>query len=396
MPGPFTDLDETIFADKGVLAEDYQPSDILERDDEITDYRDALKDVLFGRNPQNIFIYGKAGLGKTAVTNYMMNHLLKETDSRSNADDLHVHHQNCNGKTAFLVVRNLVNTFRDPHEEFPKRGLGLGDAFSELYDELDATAGTHLFVFDEIDHLSDVDTLLYELPRARANDHLDNARVGVIGISNNYQFRNTLSPKVKDTLMETEISFSPYDAGELRTILEDRADAALVEDGYSEAAIAKAAALAARDRGSARQALDFLRVGAEIAESNGVLTVEDAHIEAAKDRVQRGRLANKIRDQTIHAQLVLEALAYLSQEDSTPARAKVVYEAYCEVAESWAHDPLTTVRSIQSHLSDLDMLGFVTQHERNEGRSGGQYYEFELDLEPGPVLETREEIEASS
>lgn len=396
MPGPFTDLDETIFVDKGVLAEDYQPSDILERDDEITDFRDALKDILFGRNPQNIFIYGKAGLGKTAVTKYMMNHLLTETDSRTDADDLHVHHQNCNGKTAFLVVRNLVNSFRDSHEEFPKRGLGLGDAFNELYDELDATAGTHLFVFDEIDHLSDVDTLLYELPRARANDHLDNARVGVIGISNNYQFRNTLSPKVKDTLMETEISFSPYDAGELRTILEDRADAALVEDGYSEGAITKAAALAARDRGSARQAIDFLRVGAEIAESNGVLTVEDAHIEAAKDRVQRGRLANKIRDQTIHAQLVLEALAYLSQQDSTPARAKVVYEVYCEVADSWAHDPLTTVRSIQSHLSDLEMLGFVTQYERNEGRSGGQYYEFDLDLEPDPVLETREEIKASS
>ena len=396
MPGPFTDLDDTIFEDKHILTEDHQPSDILERDAEITEYRDALKDVLFGRTPQNIFIYGKAGLGKTAVTNYMMANLLEETNSREDADDLHVHHQNCNGKTAFLVVRNLVNTFRDPPEEFPKRGLGIGDAFSALYEELDTTGGTHLFVLDEIDHLTDVDTLLYELPRARANDHLTTARVGVIGISNNYQFRQTLSPKVKDTLMETEISFSPYDASELRTILEDRADAALVDGGYSEAAIAKAAALAARDRGSARQALDLLRVGAEVAESEGVLTVDDSHIGAAKDRVQRGRLANKIRDQTMHAQLVLEALAKLSQREATPARAKTIYERYCAVADDWNHDPLTTVRSIRTHLSDLEMLGFVNQHERNQGRSGGQYYEFELDLEPGPVLETREEIEANS
>lgn len=41
-------------------------------------------------------------------------------------------------------------------------------------------------------------------------------------------------------------------------------------------------------------------------------------------------------------------------------------------------------------------LGFVNQYERNEGPSGGQYYESELDLDPDPVLETPEEIEASS
>jgi len=111
----------------------------------------------------------------------------------------------------------------------PKRGLGTADAFEELYTQLDRIGGTHLVVFDEIDHLDDVDTLLYELPRARSIGHITNSKVGVIGISNNYTFRQSLSPKVKDTLMETEISFSPYDASELRTILADRADRAFVE-----------------------------------------------------------------------------------------------------------------------------------------------------------------------
>lgn len=395
MGGPFDAITDTIFADKSVLTEDYQPNEILERDEEIEEYRNALKDVLFGRSPQNIFLYGKAGLGKTAVTNYMMNALTEEIGQRPEADALHVHEQNCNGKTVFMVVRALVNDLRGPDAEtFPKRGLGIGDAFEALYEELDGTGGTHLIVFDEIDHLNDVDTLLYELPRARSIGHITDSRIGVIGISNNYTFRQQLSAKVKDTLMETEISFSPYSADELRSILEERAEKALQSEGYDASAIAMAAALAARDMGNARQAIDLLRVGAEVAENQSEFRVTDKHIERARERVQRGRLSDKIRDQTTHAQLVLETLAHLEDDAETPARAKEIYELYQSVATSWGHDPLTTVRSVHSHLSDLQMLGFLKRYERNEGLSGGQYYEFELDdLDPTLVFETREEIE---
>jgi hypothetical protein len=42
------------------------------------------------------------------------------------------------------------------------------------------------------------------------------------------------------------------------------------------------------------------------------------------------------------------------------------------------------------------MLGFLRRHERNEGVSGGQYYEYELDLDPTIVLETRTEIATHS
>lgn len=106
--GPFSNITETIFADKEVLNESYQPKTILERNEEIEDYRYALQDILFGREPENIMLYGKAGLGKTAVTTYMMNALNEEVKTREEADDLHIHEANCNGKTLFMVVRSLV------------------------------------------------------------------------------------------------------------------------------------------------------------------------------------------------------------------------------------------------------------------------------------------------
>lgn len=393
MPGPFDDMTETIFADKSVLTESYQPETILERDEEIEAYSHALQDVLFGREPENIFLYGKAGLGKTAVTEYMMEELREEVTTREQADDLHIHQINCNGRTLFIVVRALVNKLLpEDASDFPKRGLATGDAFDELYTQLDRIGGTHLFVIDEIDHLDDANTLLYELPRARANNHISEALVGIIGISNDYTFRQSLSPKVKDTLMETEISFSPYDAGELQTILEHRAEKAFVDDVCHRSAIAKAAALAAQDMGNARQAIDFLRVGSEVAEREGHDHVTDDHIERARTLVQRGRLENKIRDQTEHAQYILEAIATLAKDGALPARSKEIRTTYEAVADAHGASPLTTLKSVQDHLSDLHMLGFLIRHERNQGRSGGQYYEYELDLDPNIIIRTRKEI----
>ena len=169
MSGPFDDLTETVFADKVVLTESYQPETILERDEEIEAYSHALQDVLFGRTPENVFVYGKAGLGKTAVTKYMLEELREEVPTREAADELHTHTVNCNGRTLFMVVRSLVNgLLPDRASQFPERGLGTGDAFDELYRQFDRIGGTHLVVFDEIDHLEYATTLLYDLPRARA------------------------------------------------------------------------------------------------------------------------------------------------------------------------------------------------------------------------------------
>ncbi|TMT86959.1 cell division control protein Cdc6 [Haloterrigena sp. H1] len=393
MSGPFSDITDTIFADKSVLNESYQPEEILERDEEIDAFSHALQDVLFGREPENIFLYGKAGLGKTAVTKYMMDELKEEVEDRDEADDLYIHDINCNGKTLFMVVRRLVNNLLpEDASPFPKRGLGTGDAFDELYRQLDRLGGTHLIVFDEIDHLDDVNTLLYELPRARSNNYIEDALVGIIGISNNYTFRQSLSSKVKDTLMETEISFTSYDAGELRTILHHRADRAFIDGACDDSAIAKAAALSAQDMGNARQAIDLLRVGAEVTEKQGDDIVCDDHIEDARTLVQRGRLRNRIRDQTEHAQYILETIAKLEKRKEVPARSKTIQDGYEQVADAYGATPLTTLKSIQDHLSDLHMLGFLIRHERNQGLSGGQYYEYELDLDPTIVLETREEI----
>ncbi|APX00060.1 cell division control protein Ccd6 [Halobiforma lacisalsi AJ5] len=74
-------------------------------------------------------------------------------------------------------------------------------------------------------------------------------------------------------------------------------------------------------------------------------------------RVQWSRLRNKIRDQTEHAQYILETIAKLEQCGEVPARPNEIQEGYERVADAYGATPLTTLKSIQDHLSDLQRYG---------------------------------------
>ncbi|EMA71053.1 orc1/cdc6 family replication initiation protein [Halorubrum distributum JCM 13916] len=92
------------------------------------------------------------------------------------------------------VVRSLVGGLRfERASRFPERGLGTGNAFDELYQQFDRIGGTHLIVCDEIDHLEDANTLLYELPRASERSHLSIDEVRIVALSSLRFFVTLLS-----------------------------------------------------------------------------------------------------------------------------------------------------------------------------------------------------------
>jgi cell division control protein 6 len=396
--GLFDDLSQTIWRDKHVLQEDYQPDEILERDEEIEEYIYALKGIIEPQDePNDVMLYGKAGVGKTAVTRFVLDELQQTANDREGVDPVYVHWHNCNGETIFTALRTLLNEYLpDDADPFPERGLGYSNVRERFFETIDETGGNHIIVFDEIDHLTDANDLLYDITRARSNDDLVEADVLIIGISNNYQFRKQLSPKVKSSFQEDEIRFASYNPFELTTILQDRADRALTPDAYEEAALRLAAAIAAKDTGSARQAIDLLRKGGELAERDAeetpVITEED--IEHAREAVKRGRLTNKIGDQPTHTRLVLETVARLEDRQETPARSKEIMRRYRVVATDRGEEPLTTLEGMRNHLSDLVMLGFLDRTEKNEGRAGGRNHLYTLNMDAAVVFEVCDDLHA--
>jgi len=140
---------------------------------------------------------------------------------------------------------------------------------------------------------------------ARDNSHIEDMDVSVIGISNDMTFYEELDPRAKDSLCEVEIHFPPYDADQLRSILNRRSEKAFVDSAVTQEAIALAAALAAQDLGSARQAIRYLYKAGEFAALNDEPQVCEEHVRKAEDHVEQMNIAQSIRDLTIQDQLAL-------------------------------------------------------------------------------------------
>ncbi|ELZ96557.1 Cdc6/Cdc18 family protein [Haloferax sulfurifontis] len=383
----FSGVNQSVFDDRSVLSEDYTPERILERDDEIKQYRDALAQAIFGDAPSNVMVYGNTGVGKTAVTDFVLDQLIEAAAEHDiQIDVLNV---NCNESSAYNVSRKLINQIRGHNEkQFPKTGLSTQLAYETLYEELHSLDGDVVFlVLDEIDHMSKADSFLYDLPRQASDTSDENLPLTLIGIANNFAFRQTLSAKTKSTLRERELKFPPYNANELNSILSDRRDKAFVDGAVEEGVIEYTSALAARDSGNARQALDLLDVGGGLTLSDGRDTVTVDDIDAAKKQIERGELESSLTTITEHQQIVLITLARLEESDKTPVRVKRLYDSYERVCEEMRKDPLTTTRAIRDHLGELAMQGFVDHYERNNGRRGGRYNEYELAIRPKFVFE---------
>ncbi len=382
--------DTDIYRDRDALREDYHPSELVGRDEELRAYQTALQPVINGEQPNNIFLYGKTGVGKTAATRYLLTHL--EEDVKQYDDiNFNLVLLNCDGLTSsYQIATRLVNELRDDTNQISTTGYPRSSVYEMLWDDLDELGGTVLVVLDEVDHVHD-DSILYQLPRARANGHLSSTKIGIIGISNDFSFRDDLSPKVKSSLCEQEIHFPAYDAHDLQKILHQRASVAFYDDVLDDAVIPLCAAYGAKDAGDARQSIDLLMKAGDLARDEQTEKVLEEHVERGRRDLERGRIEEGINGLTQHGHLVLYALLTLHLERETPVRSRDVRPRYSRFAERAGRDPLVP-RRMRDHLSELAMLGLISVTERNEGRRGGTYREYDMEMSPNLILTALDDV----
>ena len=314
--------DDSLYTNRDSLSEDYTPETIVGRDNEISKYHAALQPVINGEQPSHIFLYGKTGVGKTAVTRYLLQQLERDADEYD--IDLSVAFLNCEGmNSSYQVAVNLVNRLRPTSDHIANTGYPQHEVYEFLWNELDEIGGTTILVLDEVDNIGDDDSILYQIPRARSNGNIAEAKVGIIGISNDLAFRDNLSAKVRSSLCEKSISFPPYDAGELRAVLRQRADTAFHDGALADDVIPLCAAYGAQDAGDARKALDLLREAGDLARSDGANEITTDHVKQARDALEREELLDGIADLADHEQLVLYALTTLEAGGEKIGRAHV-------------------------------------------------------------------------
>ncbi|GGN26590.1 Cdc6/Cdc18 family protein [Halarchaeum nitratireducens] len=440
--GLFDDLlsGEPIFENKEVLRPSYTPHELPHRNEQINNMATILVAALRGETPSNILIYGKTGTGKTASAKYVSQEL--ENTSRKYDVPCEVEYINCEvTDTQYRVLAQLANTFieqnreyargrvreledllvesdDDPSvladtefdgerdverrieeferdledmEEVPMTGWPTDRVYSVFFDAVDYVERVAVIMLDEIDKLVEKsgDDTLYNL--SRMNSELTNSRVSIIGISNDLKFTDFLDPRVKSSLGEEEIVFPPYDANQLRDILQHRSTDAFKADALSEDVIPLCAAFAAQEHGDARRALDLLRTAGELAERDQADVVTEEHVRRAQDKIELDRVVEVVRTLPTQSKLVLFAIMMLEKHGVHNINTGEVYNIYKTLCDEIDADVLTQ-RRVTDLISELDMLGIVNAVVVSKGRYG-RTKEINLSV---PIDETEAVLQADS
>lgn len=385
------EVDTSIYQNRTNLKDSYTPDQIVGRDQELETYQNALLPVVNNEEPDNIFLYGKSGLGKTACTNYILNILEGKCDEIG--IDLNVLKINCDScNTSYQVAIKLINTLRPPENHLSQFGHAEWKVFEELFDELEALGGTILIVLDEIDSLDDdkLDRLLYQLPRAKANDNISgDTHVGLIGISSDLTLRDKLAPDVRSTLCEKSIEFDPYDSEELRDVLNQRIGLAFQPDAITGDVIALCAAFGAQDGGDARKALDLLREAGDLARQNNADKLTAEHVHKAKDILKEEKILSTIENMSPQEKLTMYAIVTLTAEGNEWVRSRKIFSRYSELANRSIHDGVV-YRSVRNYLSEFNNMNLTISEQRHDGPDGN-YGVHQLNYDAGDVAVALEE-----
>ncbi|APX97606.1 AAA family ATPase [Natronorubrum daqingense] len=258
---------------------------------------------------------------------------------------------------------------KESFEEVPMTGWPTDRVYSVFFDAVDYDERVVVIMLDEIDKLVEKsgDDTLYNL--SRMNSELENSRVSIIGISNDLKFTDFLDPRVKSSLGEEEIVFPPYDANQLRDILEHRSEVAFKEGALSDDVIPLCAAFAAQEHGDARRALDLLRTAGELAERSQTETIVEEHVRQAQDKIELDRVVEVVRTLPTQSKLVLFAIILLEKNGVNSINTGEVFNIYKRLCEEIDADVLTQ-RRVTDLISELDMLGIVNAVVVSKGRYG--------------------------
>ncbi|OPY20228.1 MAG: ORC1-type DNA replication protein [Methanomethylovorans sp. PtaU1.Bin073] len=355
---------EPIFNNKEVLRPTYTPDTLVHRDEQINSLATILVSALRGDTPSNILIYGKTGTGKTAASRHVGREL-ERIGEQLNVQ-CSVVYVNCEViDTQYRLLANLARQFG---EDVPMTGWPTDQVFAKFKEAVDSKKQVIIIILDEIDKLvKKGDDVLYNL--SRANSDLKQAKVSMIGVSNDLKFTEFLDPRVKSSLGEEEIIFPPYDADQISDILVERAEIAYKKGVLEETVIPLCAAFAAQEHGDARRALDLLRVAGELAEREKKPCVQEEHVRRAQDKIEVDRVIEVVKTLPTQSKLALCAIINLRNNGYKNVTTGEVYNVYRQLCITVDMDILTQ-RRVTDLMSELDMLGIVNALVVSKGRYG--------------------------
>ncbi|MGV8143112.1 MAG: orc1/cdc6 family replication initiation protein [Methanothermobacter sp.] len=362
----------SVFKCKKYLDHRFLPDNLPHRADQIKSVAKYWVEALKGVTPPDVTIYGKTGTGKTAVAKFARKQL--ENASKNKDVNVRVEYIRCTDYTTeYQVIARLCQQMG---QDVPYRGWTKAEvvhAFRDLFKK--NVFGKNLIlmiILDEIDILlkNDGDGLLYTLTRTE--------NVAIASISNFVDFKQFIKPRVKSSLRDREIVFPPYNAQQLVDILQERATMSFADEVLRDDVIPLCAAMAAKEEGDARYALDLLRTSGELADEKGSGIVYEDYVREAKEHIEHNKVTDIIMTLPSQQQKVLESILYLTKrkEEITSGR---LYDVYKEFSKGDS----VSYRRIFDFINELEMLGLISTKTISRGRGKGRTNIIDLQCDTG-------------
>ena len=374
---------KSLITNREILHFTYIPDIIPHRNSEQEQITQTLIPILKHSRPSNLLVYGKPGTGKTLVVKKILSQIQKRVE-KSNFPIKLVY---VNSKEETTLYGLLVSFGREldlSEEKLPSTGLAISEVFKRLLKTIEENHYNVVFVIDEIDHLVHLvsntgNDILYQL--TRANERLKKATLTLVGISNDLTFKERLDPRVISSLGEEEIVFTNYTVEQLKKILEDRIQLAFIKGAIEESAINLCAAMAGREHGDARRAIDLIRVAGEIAEREQSNIVKEEHVRKAAQKIEEDKETTALRSYPLHEKLLIIAVMKASGLSTGE-----IYSAYKSLCKIIRQKELTQ-RRVTQMLSEIELSGIITGKLIHQGIHG-RIKKYKLTISPEMIKNT--------
>lgn len=238
------------------LTSSYHPEEPVGRENEIERIADAVRPLTHRHDPDNLLIYGPAGVGKTTC----VKHVTQNLESQASVNSVYINCWQYNTRPSLLT--ELLVQLGYPA---PRKGKPIDELLSKIREWLDKNRGV-VVALDEFDQLEHQTEVIYDLQMV--HEEADNS-LGLLMISNKDPRQIKLDPRSQSRLNCKTLEFQSYNAPQLENILEKRVEKAFRPGTVPSEAIEKIAEKAAENSGDCRRALNLLLNAGRKADQRG-------------------------------------------------------------------------------------------------------------------------------